>query len=80
LYDLLPKIPPIGGTRLTQNPKTFLHYHTPIHDYNIFEYDGENTLYGRVTSNVFPAETEYQTISLSNLMKNRLLKLEVSVT
>jgi len=78
LYDLIPKIPSIGGTKGTQNPKTFLHYHTPTHDYYISEYDGENSMYGRVTSNVFPAEPAYQTISLSDLMKNRLLKLEVS--
>jgi hypothetical protein len=35
LYDLIPKIPKIGGTDSIQNPKTYLHYYTNAHVYFI---------------------------------------------
>jgi putative transposase len=77
LYDLLPKIPNIGETKEIQNPKTYLHYYTPTHDYSIYEYDGENAMYGKAQSFVHPAETARQKLNLAELKKNRLLKLEI---
>jgi hypothetical protein len=77
LNDLLPQIPKIGGTKEIQNPQTYLHYYTPTHAYSIYEYDGENTMYGKAQSLVYPAETAQQKLNLAELKKNRLLKLEI---
>jgi putative transposase len=76
LYDLIPKIPKIGGTKERQKPSTYLHYYTGTHDYFISEYDGEDTMYGTVKGNVYPAKTRWQKFNLSNLKKNPLLRLE----
>jgi len=74
LYNLIPKIPDINVTET----KTYLHYYTQTHNYFITAYDGENTIYGKVQSKVIPNEIQYKKIILSELMKNHLLKLELS--
>jgi putative transposase len=76
LFDLISGIPKIG--KGTMEPRTYLHYFTGTHDYYISEYDGEDTMYGRVRSSVYPAVFQWQRFSLSGLMKNQLLKLEMS--
>jgi len=77
LYDLLPKIPNINDTdKLLESP-IYLHYHTKTHDYFIIGYDGDDTLYGKVRSKVFPNENNYQKINLFDLMRNPSLKLEI---
>jgi len=80
LYNLLQKIPNINETETTSEQKTYLHYYTNTHNYFIFVFDRNDTMYGKVCSNVYPVETKYQKLSLSELMKNPLLKLEVPVT
>ena len=80
LFYLLPKIPNIGETETNPEPKTFLHYYTPTHDYFISGYDGDNTMYGKVQSKVFPDENPYKKLCLSDLMKNPLLKLELPLS
>jgi hypothetical protein len=76
-----PIIPKIGSTEETmENPKTYLHYYTKTHEYLISEYDGENTMYGKVLSNVYPTGIQWQKINLSELMQNQFLKLEMAVT
>jgi putative transposase len=77
LFDIIPKIPNIGGAKTIQKPHTYLHYYTNTHEYFICEYDGENTMYGNVRSNVYPAGTQWQKINLSELKKNQFLKLEM---
>jgi len=67
LYNLIPKIPKLGETK--GNPKTYLHYHSPTHDYYIYEYDGNNTMYGKITNRVYPTESKLQIINLSDLLK-----------
>jgi len=37
----------------------------------------DNTMYGKIRSNVCPFEIQYQKFSLSELMKNQFLKLEL---
>jgi hypothetical protein len=54
LFDLIPKIPKIGETKEIKYPHTFLHYLTGTHEYNIYEYDGKEIMYGKIRSNVFP--------------------------
>jgi len=80
LYKLLNKIPPIGSTRETPNPKTYLHYYTSSYDYYIYEYDGDNAMYGKVTSKVYPVGTALKELTLSELTNNRLVQLEVAAT
>jgi len=77
LYSLLSKIPNITYKEANPVYKTYLHYYTKTHDYFIAGYDGDNTMYGKVLSNVYPAEIQYQKIKLSELMKNQFLKLEL---
>ena len=78
LYKLIPTIPCLGESAILRDPPVCLHYTTGIIDYFILEYDGQDTMYGRVQSNVFPAESEFRKISLSGLMNNELLKLDFS--
>jgi len=80
LYNLLPKIPNISETEITPEQKIYLHYYSKTHNYYIFGFDRDDTMYGKVCSNVYPVETKYQKFSLSELMKNPFLKLEVPVT
>jgi putative transposase len=77
LYSLLPKIPNISDTEASPEQKTYLHYYTKTHDYFITGYDGDNAMYGKVRSNIYPAEIQYQKFCLSELMKNQFLRLEL---
>jgi len=77
-YYLLSKIPHISEAETNPKPPTYLHYHTQTHHYFIAGYDGDNTLYGKVQSNIFSEENRYQIFYLSDLLKNPLLKLELA--
>jgi putative transposase len=77
LYSLLPRIPNIRDTEASPEQKIYLHYYTKTHDYFITGYDGDNAMCGKVRPNVYPAEIQYQKFSLSELMKNQFLKLEL---
>ena len=79
LYNLLQKIPNISETEIKAEQKTYLHYYTNTHNYFISGFDKDDTMYGKVCSNVYPVETKFQKFSLSELMKNPFLKLEVPV-
>jgi len=77
LFDLLQRIPNVSDTENISKPPTFLHYYTQTHDYFIAGYDGDNTMYGKIKSNVYPEKNQYQLFKLSDLLKNPLLKLEL---
>jgi putative transposase len=79
-FNLILKIPDIGEAETKNEPKTYLHYYTQTHNYFISGYDGNNTMYGKVGSNVFPEENRYQRFYLSDLLKNPLLKLDIGLT
>jgi hypothetical protein len=70
LYSLILKIPNIRDTETNPEQKTYLHYYTRTQDFFIAGYDGDNTMYGKIRSNVCPSEIQYQKFSLSELMKN----------
>ena len=78
LNAVISKIPPVGGAETLQEPPVYLHYFTKTADYFICEFDGEDTVYGKVRFNVCPAETEYRKFSLSRLKKNQFLELDFS--
>jgi len=80
LNTLIPTIPKISATAATQDPPFYLHYFTDTADYYIYEYDGDDTFFGKVRFNVYPAETHYQKFSLVNLKSNQFLELAVSGT
>jgi len=77
LFYLLQKIPNISEAEIKTDPPTFLHYYTQTHDYFIAGYDGDNTMYGKIKTNIFPEKNQYQLFKLSDLLKNPLLKLEM---
>jgi putative transposase len=77
LYTLIYKIPKIGETKTKSVPVTYLHYYTNTHNYYIYEYDGEDTMFGKTFLNNNSAQTQWHTISLSELKENKFLKLEL---
>jgi len=78
LYDLVPMIPRFGETETMKKPHIYLHYFTGTADYFINEYDGYDTMYGKVRFLTNPAEIKFQKITLSDLKKNQYLQLDLS--
>jgi len=78
LYDTILKIPLLKNMSNIVNHNAYLHYYTGTADYLIYGYDGQDTMYARVSMNVFPAETVYQEISLAKLLNNPYVKLDLS--
>jgi hypothetical protein len=83
LFDTIPMIPKISKhqNKYAARPiaaSTYLHYYTNTHDYYISEYDGEDTMFGTIRSYMYPSETKHQIFTLSALLKNQHLKLELS--
>ena len=78
IFRLVPTIPKLGESVFLRNPPICLHYFTGTADYFIYEYDGEDTMYGLTRSNIYPEKNEYQKISLSRLKSNELMKLDFS--
>jgi len=76
LYSVAKAMLRLGDTLTLRNPPAYLHYFTGTADFFICEYDGEDTMFGKVRFNVYPAETKYQKLSLSNLKSNQFLKLD----
>jgi hypothetical protein len=78
LYRTVQDIPRLGETQTERKPLVYLRYYTETTDYFIYEYDGENTLFGKVRTNSFSAGTMTQKLSLSNLLSNQCIKLDFS--
>jgi putative transposase len=76
LSRIVPAIPRIGEVEKTADKKVYLHYYSDTADYLIYEYDGEDTMYGAAKSLVFPDGTLCK-ISLAGLKKIEGMKLEV---
>ena len=78
LYKTIANMPLIGDTETLKDPPTYLHYHTQTADYFICEYDGQDTMFGKVRFNVYPHTNNYQKFSLANLKTNQHIKLDFS--
>ncbi|MCL2764442.1 MAG: transposase [Treponema sp.] len=78
LYDIVSKMPKLQESASIQDAPAYLHYYTGTADYFIYEYDRQDTMYGRVCANVYPARTEYCIFSLENLKNKPLMKLDFS--
>jgi putative transposase len=77
LYSAVKVMPRIGDTETMLDPPAYLRYFTGTADYFICEYDGEDTMFGKVRYNVYhPAETRYQKFSLTNLKSKEFIKLD----
>ena len=78
LYQTVKLMPKIGETEYLKEPLVYLHYFTGTADYFISEYDGEDTMWGKVRFNVYPNEEKYQKLSLNNLKSNQFMELDFS--
>ena len=77
LYKVVQEMPKLGDTVTMQEPPVYLHYFTGTADYFICEYDGDDTMFGKIRFNVYhPTEIKYQKFSLSNLKSNQFLELD----
>jgi len=78
LYSIVKEMPKLGDTETIRDPSVYLHYFTGTADYFICEYDGEDTMFGKVRFKMFhPDEnTGYRKFSLSNLKSNQFLELD----
>jgi len=77
LYKIVKSIPGIKETPPNKTPKIYLHYHTKTADYFISEYDGIDTMWGKIKMNVYPYDTGCRYFSLSSLKSNHYLELVV---
>ena len=77
-YKLIPTIPRPGESTFLRNPPICLHYSNDTIDYFIYEYDGNDTMYGLVRSSIYPDRNEYRKFSLSSLLKNQTIKFDFS--
>jgi hypothetical protein len=78
LYQTVQSIPRLGETETERKPLAYLRYYTDTADYFIYEYDTQDTMYGKVRCNTLPNTTAYQKINLSALLRNQTIKLDFS--
>ena len=78
LYSIVKEMPRLGDTVTVKNPAVYLHYFTGTADYFICEYDGEDTMFGKVRFKMYHPDdnTGYRKFSLSNLKSNQFLELD----
>jgi len=77
LYKTVSTMPHIGDTETVKDPPIYLHYFTDTADYFICEYDGEDTMFGKVRFSEPPlAVIEYRKFSLTNLKSHQFIKLD----
>ena len=78
IYSIVNTIPGIGETETMKDPPVCFHYYTDTADYLVIEYDGNDTMYGKVRFSVYPYENKYRKFSLSELKNNPHMKLDLS--
>jgi len=77
LCEIVKEMPKLEVSENTKEPPVYLHYFTKTADYFIYEYDGEDTMYGKIRFNVYPLTNENQKFSLAKLKKNQFLELDL---
>jgi len=77
LCAIIPTIPKIGESKTLPEPKVYLHYFFGNYDYYIYEFDGDDTFFGKVQIGGFPDDSQCRKFSLSNLISNQFLELEI---
>jgi len=77
LNKTISTMPRLGETVNEPEPPPYLHYHSGTASYHICEYDGDDTMYGKVHFNYHHNdETAYRKFSLSNLKSNEFIELD----
>jgi len=76
LYTSIPMIPQLGITDTIQEPIVYLRYFTETVDYLIQEYDGVDTMYGKVCNIAYPNNAKSQKLKLTQLKGNKHIKLD----
>jgi len=78
LYSIVKEMPRLGDTVTVREPPVYLHYFTGTADYFICEYDGEDTMFGKVLFKMYHPDEKsgYQKFSLENLKSNQFLELD----
>jgi len=77
LAGIVPAIPKIDDAGAT-NRTAYLRYFSRTADYLIHAYDGEDTMFGKMRFNSYPAEAEYRKFSLSSLKSSPYMQLDFS--
>jgi len=77
-YETVIKMPNISYADYKKEAIASLLYYTDTADYFIYEYDRQDTMYGKVCLNVYPATTEYKAFSLTSLKNTQSIKLDLS--
>jgi len=79
LYQTVSTMPRLGDTETAKDPPIYLHYFTDTANYFICEYDGEDTMFGKVRFSIYhPDEAVYQKFNLSHLKNHQSIKLDFS--
>jgi len=77
LYSVVKDMPMIGDTDINRQPLVYLHYFSATADYYFCEYDGQDTLWGKVKFKMYhPDDTSYKMFSLKELKSNEFLELD----
>ena len=77
LNDVVKNIPKLGETEAIPDSFVHLHYCTKTAEYFIYEYDGDDKMYGKVRFSFYPSETEYNKFSLAKLKNNQYMELDL---
>jgi REP element-mobilizing transposase RayT len=77
LRVLVPTIPRLSESVFLREPPACLHYYSETADYVVYEYNGEETMYGLVKFSVFSEENGYRKFGLSELKGKQPMRLDL---
>jgi len=78
LYKTVRQIPQLSKTENNKPKQAYLRYYTPTADYFMYEYDKDDTMYGKYRLNIYPNTTENKKLNLENLKAIPNIKLDFS--
>jgi len=77
LYNIVIQMPNISENETIHDLPYHLHYYNGTADYLIYEYDRQDTMYGKVCMNAWPSKTEYRRFNLEELKTKPFIKLKL---
>ena len=77
LYKTVRQIPSLSDAKNNKAMYAYLRYYTTTADYFIYEYDKEDTMYGKFRLNVFPNTIENKKFNLANLKTMQDIKIDL---
>jgi len=78
LYKIVKTMPRLGEMRSIKNPLISLRYFTDTVDYFIYEFDGLDTMYGKIRKSIFPFDVIHMELKLSEIKNICAIKLDLS--